>query len=552
MAIDITTKQNVLKVAKKTIEDYNTGALEAAMGYKFRTRAFLEVLFLYLNSVDVKNPDLLGKNNRNTFIYEARAEIEKIKEQIRLDIVDLNFQIPGASTLGRFIPKAANRKMLEDNDFAEDLDEIVDDAADFGSGFLKVWEVVGVVKMNSIDPFNMIFNQYNFRDGLKAERMRKSINWVINNEKYDAFAREKLRNETKEDDRDNDITFYQTVEDLQDGGQRVSVVDLDRDEVYYTYTTKNKLVSYYKFDRKKRKGFPDALGVGYNEEIFNRLVQSKVNRERMDRVMEVASILAFQKQMDNERDNYVGKEVIKLKPTAILGHKGNPITPLDTGGVKQANLINSQLAEIINSVGSDLNVGDALQGNTLPSGTSGALGNLLSENQSSVHKEVQKKYANFISLVYKERLTPYLLRVFDSADNLKDYLDPNDIKLVEKNVVNYMVALKQIDAIIREEPFNMALAKDEVKRELKGKPLISGDLLDQLREEVNGIKTFITGEKINKAQTVAFIRELRAQYQSNPAQFKDPFFISLIKKEAEFEAGLEPIEIDNLLMEITQ
>lgn len=550
--IDETTKQDVIKAARRTITNYNDGALEAARGYKFRTRAFLEVIFLYINSVDVKNPDLLGKNNRNTFIYEARSEIEKIKEQIRLDIVDLNFQIPGASTLGRFIPKAANRKMLEDNDFAEDLDFIVDDAADFGSGFLRVWEVDGHIKLNSIDPFNMIFNQYNFKDGLKAERMRKSIKWILNNEKYDADAREKLRGETALDDMENEITFYQTVEDLPGGGQRVSVVDLDREDVYFTHDSKKQLISYYKFDRKKRKGFPDALGVGYNEEIFNRLVQSKVNRERMDRVMEVAAVLAFQKQMDNERDSYVGKEVVKLKPTAILGHKGNKIEPLDLGGVKQANLINTQLSEIINSVGTDLNVGEALQGNTLPSGTSGALGNLLTENQSSVHKEVQKKYANFIGIVYKERLTPYLLKVFDSADNLKDYLDPNDIKLVEKNVINYMVVLKQIDAVIREESFNMALAKDEVKRELKGKPLISGDLLEQLRSEVQGIKTFITGEKINKAQTVAFIRELRAQYQSNPAQFKDPFFVSLIKKEAEFEAGLEPIEIDNLLTEITQ
>ena len=552
MAIDIQTKSDVLNQARKTINDYNDGALEAAMGYKFRTRAFLEVLFLYLNSVDVKNPDLLGKNNRNTFIYEARGEIEKIKEQIRLDIIDLNFQVPGASTLGRFIPKAANRKMLEDNDFAEDLDFIVDDAADFGSGFLKVWETNGVLKLNSVDPFNMIFNQYNFKDGLKAERMRKSIKWVLNNEKYDPDAREKLRNEVTPEEHENEITFYQCIEDLPDGKQRVSVVDLDREEVYFTFESKKQMISYFKFDRKKRKGFPDALGVGYNEEIFNRLVQSKVNRERMDRVMEVASVLAFQKQMDNERDNYVGKEVIKMKPSAIIGHKGNKIEPLDTGGVKQANMITAQLGEIINSVGTDLNVGDALQGNTLPSGTSGALGNLLSENQSSVHKEVQKKYANFIGVVYKERLTPYLLRVFDSADDLKDYLDPNDIKLVEKNVINYMVVLKQIDAVINGEEFNMAMAKEEVKRDLKGKPLISGDLLVQLRNEVQGIRTYITGEKINKAQTVAFIRELRAQYQSNPQQFKDPFFVSLIKKEAEFEAGLEPIEIDNLLMEITQ
>src|SRR5690606_11062719 len=99
--------------------------------------------------------------------------------------------------------------------------------------------------------------------------------------------------------------------------------DLEREAVYYDFMADEKIVSYYKFDYRKRKGFPDALGQGCNERIFNKLVQSKVNRERMDAVMEVASKLPFQKQMDNERDNYAGKEVVKMKTSAIIGHKEN-------------------------------------------------------------------------------------------------------------------------------------------------------------------------------------------------------------------------------------
>ena len=331
------------------------------------------------------------------------------------------------------------------------------------------------------------------------------------------------------EDQEKEMVAFQVVEDMKDGSQRVSVVNIEDEKCYYSYVSEEVLVSYYKFDCEKRRGFADALGIGKNERIFNKLVQGKVNRERMDRVMEIAAVLAFQKEMDNERDNYVGKEVIKMKPSAIIGHKGNKIEKLDTGGIKEANIITSQLGEIIQSIGSDLNVGDALQGETLPSGTSGALGNLLAENQSSVHKEVQKKYANFLGIVYKERLTPYILEVFDSAENLKDYLDPNDIKLVEKNVINYMVAQKQIDAVINDEPFDLGLATEEVKREIKNKPLISGELLGDLRENVKGIRTYITGEKVSKAKSVAFIRELRSEYKVGPERFKDPFFISLIE-----------------------
>lgn len=549
--IELQKEKQILESTKKTVENYQNGALEAEMGYKFRTRAFLEVIFLYTNSVDVKNPDLLGKTNKNTFVHEAMATIEKIKEQIRLDIRDINFQVNGASALGRFIPKAANRKMLEDNNFADDLDEIPDNAADYGSGFLKVWkDDKGVLKLRSVDPFFMIFNQYNFKAGLKIERMRKSIRWIIDNKKYDEDAKLKLSAKTPKDEFDKEIVFYQVVEDHADGSQTISVVDLENEIVYYTNDSKEKIVSYYKFDYQKRKGFPDALGKGCNEKIFNKLVQSKVNRERLDAVMEVASKLPFQKQMDNERDNYVGKEIVKLKTSAIIGHKGNKIEQLDTGGIKQANIITSQLNSIIASVGSDLNVGEALEGNTLPSGTSGVLGNLLSENSSSVLKEIKKNYAKFLSVIYKERLTDYLLEVYDSADNLRDYLDPNDIKLVEQSVIDYLVAQKQIDAVINDREFDPISAAEEVKREIKGKPLISGQLLDDLREESKGIKTFITGENISKAQTVAFLREIRATYSKSPDLFKSPFYIELLKKEAEYEAGISGVEIDNLLKEI--
>lgn len=548
--MDAEKKSKIIENTNRTINDYNTGALEAAMGYRFQTRAFLEVIFLYINSVDVRNPDILGTTNKNTFVYEAQAIIEKIKEQSRLDIKDLNFEVSGASTLGRFIPKAANRKMLQDNNFATDMDEVVDNAVDFGSGFLKVWKVNGIMKMRSVDPFAMIFNQYNFKGGLKIERLRKTAREIIADEKYDAGERAILKGKTKEDDLDKDFVIFQVVQDFPNGSQELSIVDTENDLVYFNHKDDEPIVSYYKFDIKKRKGFPDALGVGYNERIFNKLVQSKVARERMDAVMEVASKLPFQKQMDNERDNYAGKEVVKLKTSAIIGHKGNKIEPLDTGGVKQANLLTAQLNGLLATIPNDLNVGEALLGNTLPSGTSGALGNLLTENSSSVLKENKKNYAKFLDMVYADRLNAYLLDVFDKAEDLKKFLDPNDIKLIQQNVINYLVAQKQIDAAINEEPFDITIATEEVKRDIKGKPLISGDLLDKLREEVQGIRTFISGETVSKAASVAFIREIRNLYATKPELFKSPFFIETLKKEAEYESGISGLEIDNLLKEI--
>lgn len=546
--------KKILEKAKSNIESFETGYLEGNLNYKFRTRDFLNIVFLYTNSVDVKNPDILGANNKNTFIYEPMAAIEKIKEQIRLDIKDLNFMIQGASSLARFIPKAANRKVLEDNNFDEVMDEIPDNAADYGSGFLKVWEDSNKkLKMKSIDPYYIYFNQSNFKDGLKSEKFSKTINWILENEKYDIDAKTQLRNKVKVEDYDKEIPLFQNVQDFPDGTQEVSVTDLENELVYYTYRTKkgdSPVVSYYKFDYQKRKGFPDALGKGCVEKVFNKIVQSKVNRDRMDKVMAIASKLPFQKQIDNEQDAFVGKEVVKLETSTILGHKGNPISLLDTGGVKQASLIMNQLNSIIGTISNDLNVGEALQGNNLPSGTSGVLGNLLTENSSSVLKEIKKNYAKFLGVVYKERIIPYILGAFDSGDDLKKYLDPNDIKLIEQVVVDYLLVNKQIDAAINNEPFNEFEERQIIVKNLKGKKLISGALLDKVRSEVQGIKSYISGENISKAQTVAFLRDMRNQYIANPAQFKDPFFIQLLKKEADYDSGVSGVEIDQLLKEL--
>jgi hypothetical protein len=540
-----------IEQVKKHIDSYQTGFLEGKMGYKFRTAAFLEIIFLYKNSVDVANPDLLGPNNRNTFINEVRGPIRKIKEQIRLDLKDINFLIHGASSLGRFVTKAGNRKMLKENQFSTDLDLVVDDSADFGSGFLKVWDdASGKKKLKCVDPFKIIFNQYNFKGGPKIEKLKESYRWIIENEKYDVVARARLASIIPAEKLDEELVFFQYVKDLDKKTQEILIVDIQNEIVLFRYKGK-KIISYYKFDYEKRSGFTDALGVGCYESVFNQIVQNKVNRERLDLVLEIAAKLPFQKKMDNKRDSYVGKEVVKLKTSGIIGYKENPIEVMDTGGIKQANMINAELAAMTNRIAQDLGVNDALQGNTLPSGTSGALGNLLTENASSVLKEVQKAYAEFISTIYDDNLTEYLLSMFDKKTDLKKYLDPNDIRMIETHVINYFVALKEVDASINGEEFDVAIATEEVKQEMKNQPIISGALLESLRKDVQGIEVFISGEKTSKLQTVAFIREMRTTYAQNPDLFKSPFFVGLLKKEAEMEAGISGVEIDNLLKELS-
>ena len=550
-------KAKQIEKAKRTKREYESGYLSMDKGYKFRTKDFLSVVFLYTNSVDVKNPDILGNTNKNTFILDAMDAIEKIKEQVRIDIRDMNFLVKGASSLSRFIVKAANRKVLEENDFSVDIDQVVDDAVDFGSGYLKVWNGIdGQLRIKSVDPYKIIFNQEDFAGGQKIEVIDTTFREVIQNEKYDEGVRQLLsKRAMSNEDLDKRIELNQVLTPVGQDKQLMEIILFADGEEFYLFGHEDineESVQYFKFDYKKRRGFKDALGIGAIEKIFNIIVQDKVNRERLDRVMSRATKMVYQQEVMANGEDLSGKQLEEIKDDYVIGHKGNRLEPLNLGGSTQLNFIISSMNDLTGKASRKLNVGDALQGNTLPSGTSGELGNLLTENQSSVHKEVQKNYAKFLSRVYRLRINPFILNVFDKADDIEKYLEKNDVQMIKLNVMNYLIALKQIDSVILDEPFDYAQAKAEVKREMKGKPIISGDLLDTLREEANGIEPYISAESVSKAAVVSFLREIRTQYVANPELFKNPTFVNLLKEEAQYNAGISSLEIDNLLQDVQE
>lgn len=171
-----TLDTNIIRNTKKIIKDFDYGFIEiGSLGYKFKTSEFLDLIFLYKNSVDAKTPDILSINNRNTFFYELNSQIKKIKEQIQLDPRDLNMLIPGDG-LARFVLKASNLKFLSSNDLGEVLDRVSDNGVDYGSGFLKLWlNGEDVLCARSVDPFHLKFNSYNFKKGGKVETFTKTV-----------------------------------------------------------------------------------------------------------------------------------------------------------------------------------------------------------------------------------------------------------------------------------------------------------------------------------------------------------------------------------------
>lgn len=550
-------ENKIIDNAKNDVKKFGNGFIEVGgLGYKFRTREFLDLIFLYKNQVDVANPDILGKNNRNTFFYELNSQTNKIKEQIELDLKDLNLLIPG-DEMSRFVLKAGNQNFLRKNNVGEVCDEVSDNMVDYGSGFLKIWkDSKGKLCAKSIDPFYIIFNQYNFKKGDKIESFTRTVYEIMNDDKYTNEAKVKylglFPNYKEEKDIANKvIKLYQVVNDTKDN-QTISVVDIENEILCYTFTTKEKLVRYYKFDYIKRSGFTDALGVGVNELVFNKIVQSKVNRTRLDRVMEISSKIVFQKFIDNENENLVGRDVVSLDDNEIIGYtnKDGAIQPLNLGGNNQITMLTNELTRISNSIGADTSVFDALSGKTLPSGTSAQLGNLLTENASSTFTKIREKYARGWAEVYKETIIPYFMDNFDNLTDLKTILTGTDLLIVKNKVKKYLVARQYALSVIDNVPFDKVKAEKEAEQEIKKNAIVIGDYFKEIKKNLDNVSIFISGEEINKPAATALLQDLRTVYAQNPALLRDPFYTSAIKKQAEYDAGLSEYEIDLLLEQV--
>ncbi len=555
-----------LDEAKRTLKDYKQQELTIlSNNYKFPTYNWLNLIYLYIMGVEGQFPNLLG-NNPNTFINDFIELGDKIKEQVKLDLIDLQFNVGySISKKGEMVVSGANVKFQneyndEDYSFSETIDLIAEDAVDYGSGFMMLWkDAKGILRNKHIDPMKIVFNQYDFKNGVKIQQIRKTLRSILSNSKYNETAKEALKQEYDDytEHLEDIIVLYKTATPTGKlnkkglSGDKIDIWSFEKEILFFTGETDFPL--YWKFDAIKRRGFQDALGIGIYEKGFNVLMGLKKNRERLEVVMEILSKMAFWKKKEGtpDGDAIIGNKYQELEPGIIMAYNENPIEPAELGGEKQFQVLMQTLAGLKEEAGSKLTVNEALQGKTLPSGYSFALGNQQMEMASSVLKEMQKNYGKWLRMIYKQVIIPYILEAFDSQEALNKHLSATDIRKLKQGAINDLVALAEIKHSINpqtiNEPFNYELEKEKAEKLVEQKGFIPDELLDQLKENIKDIDINITGERKSKAQTQAFIDYVLQLKQANPQALDDTQIIKLLKAKAKTDVGLTPDEVDELL-----
>jgi len=550
--------EKIIEETKALVNQWENGSLEVGnLGYRFQYYKFINIAYLYLHGVDAKNPDLMDEKNPHNFVADFLDTITKINEQTRIDFKELGFIVEGHSELAKYIAKAANRKALTiNNDWTEVQERVTDDANWYGSGYKMIYQVKGVQKHKHLSPQRLIWNLHNFTESPKIIKINRTVQEVVDNERYKQEARTDLENIYQDDlekKTGKRIDLFQYVDK-----ENMYIVDILNNLVFLE-GDRPKGMAFTMYSHEYRRGFSEAPGRGVFEKIMNVVVQNKVARERYNEVEAIASKLVLAKKVDGKNDKVQNKQIQNLKTGLII-----PVTDLEN--IPQAVRIDgqAQLNELMTKIGQTkelyqtmLNVPEVLNGDakTLGANTSGIAIQSLAENASSVHKDVKKRYARVSEYEYTNYILPYILKVFSSEDNVKKYLNPTEWNVVKKNIIDFELAVKQAELLgqgMEPGEVQKQLQDEEVKlrKEFKNdKKIISKEMLEALREDVKAIQIVVSGEKVSRQVKTEFFNGIEERYMANPQILDDPKYIGIMKRQAK-NLGLDELEITEFINDI--
>lgn len=530
------TKEKLLENASALQTKYTTGDLSVGnKGYKLRYYDFVNVGYLFLQGVDVKNPDLLGIKNKNTFVTNFLGAYNKLNEQTRIDYKELNFIVDGESMVANFTVKSANQKvMTEDNSWTEVSEMVTDDANWYGSGYKKIWtNSEGIKKMVAKDPWELMWDLYDFKNSDKIEVLTVRPEKVWNNEIYKKFDSETIIKfkDIYKDEKDY-IRLTQFI--YKDGeDEKLAVLDLENELVLYMTDKLGDLV-YVKYDQEKRRGFPDAPGRGMLEKIFNIIVSNKLAQKRLDEVMDITTKLLLEKVVSGDKDKIANRQVTNFKTgTFIPVKETGSINAINLGGGEQVNQLALLMGGLNDSMNQILGTPEVLSGDakTLGANSSGKAIQSLAEYASSVHKDVKKRYARIVEWEYREAgMSKYILNVFKSTDDLTKYLSATNLSVLRRNIINFKLARKRIEievGMVDGEGYDEQAEKERLQAEIKKTGLFTKEVLENLRDDVKSIKVVVSGEQASKEANDAFISQIKAEYMANPQLMQDPTYIEL-------------------------
>lgn len=220
-----------------------------------------------------------------------------------------------------------------------------------------------------------------------------------------------------------------------------------------------------------------VMAIGAVEHLFESQWMVNHNEKAIKDQLDFASKLVFQ----TSDGSYLGRNVGDLDNGTILNHEPNaPLTQLQNNSHDITSLMNSK-SEWIRNSNEQVSAGDAIKGNTMPSGTAALQVQALQQEAHSLFELMTENKGLALEEIWREFVIPHIKRQLNTKDEIVATLDDSGIKQIDaiyipneaKRRYNKMAVQKVITALETDDlsqvpaPYEPAIGEQAVAEEMK-------------------------------------------------------------------------------------
>ena len=306
----------------------------------------------------------------------------------------------------------------------------------------------------------------------------------------------------------------------------------------------------YEFEKRVRKVYGRALGMGGVEELTEAQVWTNYSAIRMKDMLEAASKVLFQTSDKTfaKRQNLKNAQNLQIFET----REGHPVNQINTTPVN-IRLFENSVNEWWESAKTIASASESIMGEQPASGTPFKLQELITAEAHSFHEYKKGKLAKFWERIYRNHIIPTIIKEINKGQEFLATLDLSEMQELADKIAARQ-ARKQLSEKVLSLKTIMGGEEEALKERLKNEFMAGGNkkfiklIKEELKDTPVDIEINIVGKQKYLAETtdklVNVIRFMLSTWNPNTgtfAVFDDPRMTKVFENIIEY-SGLNPMD----------
>ena len=299
----------------------------------------------------------------------------------------------------------------------------------------------------------------------------------------------------------------------------------------------------YKFEKRTKKIYGRALGIGGAEELFEPQVWINYDVIRMKDMLDAASKVIFQTADKSFAKRNKLKNLDNLE--ILTTEDGKRIDQINTTPAN-IRLFENSIVEWEESARQIAAANETISGDQPPAGTPFKLQELVTAEAHSLHEYRKGKLATFLEEIYRDWIIPHLAKEVNHGQEFIAELDLDELQGVADNIIT-----NEANKTIKEKILNGELVEKEEVEMLKEKTregfMKGGNkkfikiLKEEMKDAPIDLFVSIVGKQKNLSQITDKLTNVWRSIIANPQILQQPPMAKLFNSILQ-NSGLDPID----------